>query len=239
MSSAASLHSATLLSFPGRARAVRPKLAEALKYHRLPERLVESLLREAADWPDRDLEDLLACMLAARMCLSPIDLAKARGILLVGPSGAGKSAVAEKLSLRARSLGRAVDYRGPSESRALLRGGAWPEDRLTILETEGFNPTNPRAANAFGSLSYIEGVESIGVVSALTDAEDVSEMVSALRFRRLIVTGLDQTRRLGAAVAAATGGARLAHVAYGPKADDALDVLTAPALARLLLQKPH
>src|SRR5690348_3862899 len=81
----------------GRKHAVRPKLAEALRHHRLPERLAESLLREAADWPDRDLHDLLACMLAARMCLSPIDLAKARGILLIGPSGSGKSAVAEKL----------------------------------------------------------------------------------------------------------------------------------------------
>jgi len=236
MSSAAT---ATLLAFPGRKHAVRPKLAEALRYHRLPERLSESLLREAADWPDRDLTDLLACMLAARMCLSPIDLSKARGILLIGPSGSGKSAVAEKLALRARALGRTVDCRGAAESRALLQGGVWPEDRLTILETEGFNPTNPKAASAFGCLSDIEGVEAIGVVSALTDAEDVGEIVAALRFRRVIVTGLDQTRRLGATVAAATAGARLAHVAYGPKSEDALDALTAPALARLLLQATH
>jgi flagellar biosynthesis protein FlhF len=236
---AANLQTATLLAFPGARRVIRPKLAEALRHHRLPQRLVESLLREAADWPDRDLEDLLACMLAARMCLSPVDLTQARGILLIGPSGAGKSAVAEKLAFRARALGRPVDCRGPKESSSLLRGGIWPQDRLTILETEGFNPINPRAASAFSCLSYIEGVESIGVVSALTDAEDISEIVAALRFRRVIVTGLDQTRRLGAAVAAATGGARLAHIAYGPRADDALDVLSAPALAKLLLQRPH
>ena len=46
---------------------------------------------------------------------------------------------------------------------------------------------------------------------------------------------MDRTRRLGAALAAMTGGARLAHVTHGPHPEDALHALTPGALAALLL----
>ena len=104
------------------------------------------------------------------------------------------------------------------------------------MEAEGFNPLNARAAAAFSALGSIAGVETIGVVSALGDAEDVGEIVAALRLRRVIVTGLDQTRRLGALVAAITAGARLAYVTYGPRPDDALESLEPGALAEMLLK---
>jgi signal recognition particle GTPase len=81
----------------------------------------------------------------------------------------------------------------------------------------------------------MEGVETIGVVSAMQDAEDVSDIVAALRFRRVIVTHLDSTRRLGAALAACLSGVRLAHVTYGPRPDDGLDMLKPGALAAQLL----
>ena len=67
------------------------------------------------------------------------------------------------------------------------------------MEAEGFNPINARARSAFSCLNDIEGVESIGVVSALGDAEDVSDVVRGLRFQRVIVTGMDRTYPLGAA----------------------------------------
>ena len=227
--------SATLLAFPHRAQNPRGRLAAALRYHRLPDRLVESLIREAADWPDRALDDVLACVLASRICIVPIDLEKARGILLVGPSGAGKSAVAAKLAYAAALAGREVERTGASEGLALFRTGTHPAGRLTIMEAAGFNAINPRAASAFAALGEIEGVETVGVVSALGDAEDVGETMIALRFRRVIVTGLDRTHRLGATLAAITGTARLAHVTAGPRADDPLETISAPALAKQLL----
>jgi flagellar biosynthesis GTPase FlhF len=73
-------------------------------------------------------------------------------------------------------------------------------------------------------------------VSALADAEDVGDLVAALRLKRVIVTGMDRTRRLGAAVAAVTSGARLAHVTYGPHPDDPLETLEPGALAQMLLE---
>ena len=84
-----------------------------------------------------------------------------------------------------------------------------------VIEAEGFHPLNPKARGAFAALNDIAGALAVGVVSATGDAEDAAEMVTAFRFRRLIVTGLDRTRRLGALTAAATAGARLAHVLRG------------------------
>jgi flagellar biosynthesis protein FlhF len=104
------------------------------------------------------------------------------------------------------------------------------------MEADGFNPLNVRAASAFRALGEIENVETIGVVSALHDAEDVSDLVSAFRFPRVIVTHLDLTRRLGATLAAAMSGAGLAYVTYGPGAEDGLGVLMPGALAAQMLE---
>ena len=108
-------------------------------------------------------------------------------------------------------------------------------DLLTVMEADGFNPLNARAASAFSALGDIEGVETIGVVSALNDAEDISDIVSAFRFHRVIVTHMDRTRRLGAALAACMSGAQLAHVSYGARPEDALEMLEPGALAAQLL----
>jgi flagellar biosynthesis protein FlhF len=226
---------ATLLAFPRGVSAPHGVLTTALKQHRLPDLLIETLVREAAQWPDVSPHQALACALGRRMKPAGIDFEKARGILLVGPMGAGKSAVAEKIIRAATLAGRAPHFARAADGLPLFRSGTHPADRLTVMEADGFNPVNIRARNAFAALSAIEGVDSIGVVSALSDAQDIADMVGALRFSRVIVTGLDRTRRLGALVAAATGGARLTYVTQGPRADDALETLNADALASMLL----
>ena len=66
-------------------------------------------------------------------------------------------------------------------------------------------------------------------------AEDVSDLVSSFRFRRVIVTHMDRTHRLGAALAACMSGAQLAHVAYGPRPEDALEMLEPGTLAAQIL----
>ncbi len=224
---------AAVLSFP---RAdLRGLLGGALKRHRLPEGLANALVREASKFPDVSADAALAFALDQRMAPAPIDFEKARGILLVGPAGAGKSAVAAKILHAAALVGRRTDFARADGGLALFRTGTNPPERLTVMEADGFNPLNARAASAFSALGDIEGVETIGVISALSDAEDVSDIVSAFRFRRVIVTNMDRTRRLGAALAAITGGARLAHVTHGPRPEDALEMLEPGALAALLL----
>jgi flagellar biosynthesis protein FlhF len=239
--------SGTLIAFP---RAdLRALLGKALKGHRLPEGLAAELVRDAAGFPEVTADAALAYALAQRMSCQPINYEKARGILLVGPSGAGKSTVAAKIIHAARLAGRRTELARADGGLALFRTRSVrgsdnnkdtsPAGLLTVMEADGFNPLNARAASAFSALGEIEGVETIGVISALNDAEDVSDIVSAFRFRRVIVTHMDRTRRLGATLAAVTGGARLAHVAYSPRPEETLETLAPGALASLLLDIPR
>jgi len=222
-----------LIAFP---RAdLRHLLGETMKRHRLPESLGHALVREASKFPDAGIDAALAFALALRLKPAPIDLEKARGILLVGPSGAGKSAVAAKILHAAILIGRKAELTRADGGLALFRTGTNPPDLLTVMEADGFNPLNARAASAFSALGDIEGVETIGIVSALGDAEDVGDIVTAFRFRRVIVTHMDRTRRLGAALAACLSGASLAHVTHGPRPEDALEMLEPGPLATQML----
>src|SRR5262249_54125586 len=96
---------AQLLAFPGRGISVRAALTPALKYHRLPEQLIEAFLREAASFSDLGIDEALARVLAARMQAAPLDLFQAKRIVLIGPSGAGRSTVAAKLVTAAAQAG--------------------------------------------------------------------------------------------------------------------------------------
>jgi flagellar biosynthesis GTPase FlhF len=227
--------SATLLNFPGAALGLRGFLTAALKRHRLPERLIEELIRDAEACPGCLAQDALAAALAKRLRTRGIDFEKARGILLLGPAGGGKSAVAAKIAHIALLSGRRVELANAADGLALFRTASFQGDGLMVMEAAGFNPVNRRALSAFAALGEADGVETIGVVSAASDAEDIAEIVSGLRLPRVIVTGLDCTLRLGATVAAITGGARLAHVTYGARPDDGLETLEPEALAKLLL----
>ena len=202
--------SATLLAFPGAARNVSADvIAAALRRHRVPELLASQLLR-LANAPDP--HTALARALSSRMGVAPLDLQTARPILLIGAEGVGKSAVAAAIACTTR---RELLLLNAQDGLAQLRAGTLPRGKLVVIEAEGFHPLNPKARGAFAALNDIAGALAVGVVSATGDAEDVAEMVTAFRFRRLIVTGLDRTRRLGALTAAATAGARLAHVLRG------------------------
>jgi len=226
--------SGNLVTFP---RAdLRHLLGAAMKRHRLPENLAQALVRDAANFGDVSTDAALAMALSRRLVPAPIDFEKARGILLVGPSGSGKSAVASKIARAATLIGRKVQITRADGGLALFRTNSNPVEILTVMEADGFNPLNARAASAFSALGDIDGVETIGVVSALNDAEDIADIVSQFRFRRVIVTGLDRTRRLGAVLAASLSGARLAHVTYGTRPEDALDTLEPGALAAQLLE---
>jgi flagellar biosynthesis protein FlhF len=205
---------AQLLAFPGRGLSVRAALTPALKYHRLPEQLIEAFLREAASFNDLGIDEILTRVLAARIQAAPLDLSRSGRIFLIGPSGAGRSTVAAKLV------------------EAAARAG---HNQLEIIDSQGFNPRNLKARSAFGCIGDRDKVETIGVVSALADAEEVSETIATFQLKRLIVTGLDMARRFGALTAAVTQGAQLAHVTRSPDAGMPLETLSPDELAALLL----
>jgi flagellar biosynthesis protein FlhF len=80
-------------------------------------------------------------------------------------------------------------------------------------------------------------VDLVGVLSAAGDAEESTEIAAALvklGATRLIVTGLDLSRRKGGLVAIALSSAAIVHVTSSPYLADGLETLTPMALARML-----
>ena len=245
----------------------RAELLGALNKHRLPEGLAHALAEAAAKAQLTDMTLALAAALDRRMRPYPIDFNAANAILLVGPNGAGKTAVAAKIAAHARLAGRrttlvASDSAGAgavarletfakhldsavtvAESAAELNklvSDCLSKKTFVIVDTAGFDPRDGRARTAFTALAQIGKLETVGVVSALSDAEEASEIVDALNTmgaKRLIVTGVDLTRRMGAITAAACQNVPLAHVTQSPFVAGGLESPTSLSLARLLLDE--
>src|ERR1017187_6103620 len=141
---------ATLLNFPRAALSARSVVATALKRHRLPELLAETLLR---DFKGEEIpEPLRGGARGRRMRAEPIDFEKARGILLLGPMGAGKSAAAAKIRHIAALIGRKTECANAADGMALFRTASFESDALMVMEAPGFNPVNRRALSAFSAL---------------------------------------------------------------------------------------
>ena len=244
----------------------RAELLQILRAHRAPDALAHGLAEAAEKTALTDMTLALASALDKRMKIAPIDIAKSEGILLAGLNGAGKSAACAKIAAHARLSGRAVklvatDTHGAgaiarletfadhvdvpfvaaenAETLARIIGECARENVLAVIDTAGFDPRNAKARNAFAALARIDHVEAIGVVSAICDAEetaDVAQSLTSLGARRIIVTGLDIARKLGALVAASTQAAGLAHVTRSPFVAGGLETLTPLSLARALIE---
>jgi flagellar biosynthesis protein FlhF len=252
---------------PGRRRFDRSELLAAFARNRLPDSLGHSLAESAAKTGLGDMTLALAAAIDQKMVSSPVDFDNAKAILLVGPNGAGKTAVAAKLAAHARLAGREVllvahDVSGAgavarlkdfadhvdarivtAESALALAGiieNAVRDDILAIIDTAGFDPRRPKAATAFAALAEIEPIEILGVVSALTDSEEVAEISAALAklgASRLVITGADLSHRMGALAAAAmTPELAIGFVTRSPYVAGELETLTPLALARLLVE---
>jgi flagellar biosynthesis protein FlhF len=252
---------------PNRPLFERTALLAALHRHRTPDALAHALAEAAARAQLTDMTLALAAALDSRMKAAPIDTATAAALLLVGPNGAGKTTVAAKLAAHARLVDRrvtliAADSSGAgavarletfarhldaamaiAETAPLLHklvGECVANKTLAIIDTAGFDPRDDRARSAFAALARIPQLETVGVVSALSDAEELGEIATALGVlgaTRLVVTALDLTRRAGALLAAATAGIPLAHVTRSPFVASGLDLATSLSLARLLLDE--
>jgi flagellar biosynthesis protein FlhF len=244
----------------------RAQLLGLLGRHRTPETIAHELAQAAEKSGLSDMTLALASALDKRMVAKPLALDEAAALLLIGPNGAGKSASAAKLAAHARLAGRevvliAADASGAgavaridtfaehlgakaivaehSDDIVKALADARAEDALAIIDTAGFDPRNAKARTAFSALTKMNNVETIGIVSACGDAEEIGEIAQALGAggaNRIIVTGLDLTHRLGALAAAACFGPGLAYVTRSPFIAGVLETLTPLSLARTLIE---
>jgi flagellar biosynthesis protein FlhF len=239
------------------------RLRAILRNHRTPEAHVVMLVEDAERSGLADMTLALATALDKTMRIDPFDANHRGALLLMGPPGAGKTAVAARLAAQHCLAGTAVllaatDLETAGQvarlesfaaclnvemlrlsdpamlADALLR--AVQSQTFLIADSTGCDPREglPQALVGFLSAGRMD---LAGVVSATGDSEETGEIASALvklGVTRLIVTGLDLSRRKGGLIAAALSGAAIAHVTSSPYLADGLQTLTPMSLARML-----
>ncbi len=188
-----------------------------------------------------------------------------RPLVLVGPPGSGKTLVAAKLAARAvfrkRSVGvittDTVRAGGVDQLAAFTRlmklklatvedpdalAGAYAvhcKTDLVLVDTAGRNPFSEEDMDDLRALLSAGDVEPVLVLPAGLDALEASDMALAFKavgVRRLLVTRLDITRRLGSLLAIAHR-ARLSFcdASVSSKVAEGLTTLNPMALARMII----
>ena len=243
----------------------RAELLAILRSHRAPDALSHAIAEMAGNANLSNMTLALARALDQRMASTPLILENIEAILLIGPNGAGKTAVAAKLAAHARLRGREAKLIAgdPSGAGAVARLQAFADHiganflvadnaeilanavvecglqkSLAIIDTAGFDPRNGKARAAFSGLAQLDGVTTLGVISAGTDAEDAGEIAHALTLlgaQQTVVTGIDMTKRMGALIAA-TEHLSLAHITRSPFVAAGLETLSPLSLARMLIE---
>lgn len=113
--------------------------------------------------------------------------------------------------------------------------------RFTVIDTPGINPFDGDDMAYLSRLVAAAAAEPVLVLAAGGDAQETADMAhifAGLGVRRLIVSRLDVSRRIGGMLAAAHAGRfSFAGVGISPRVSDAINPLDAPALARLILAR--
>ncbi|MEM9684473.1 MAG: hypothetical protein AAF942_14470, partial [Pseudomonadota bacterium] len=113
-------------------------------------------------------------------------------------------------------------------------------DRVVLIDTTSANPYLPEELADLRA--YVEAVDALNVLVMGAGREPLEAQDMATEFRklapqRLLVTGLDMTRRLGGVVSALhSSGAAFAEVSATPGIVDGLSPVNPVMVARLLLE---
>ena len=242
------------------------RICDALDSHRVPRTLADKIVSVASDLGSTDALQTLAGALDLIFEFEPVTHAAARHpILVYGPPGSGKTSAAAKLAARAvvhgaqvtlittdtiragalqqlevygRRLDTAVELaENPADLARLVTGTS---ARFVVIDTTS---VNPYVAEDMARLrAIVDAVETDGVLVMNAGREPLEARDMAAEFRklapaRMIVTGLDMSRRLGGILSALrASGAAFAEISAMPDIVDGLRPVSAIMLARLLLE---
>ena len=242
------------------------RVYQAFRDHGLPAAVGEPLLDAIEGSEETDARAALAMAFEAHFRFEPFgDAPWHRPLMPVGPPGAGKTQTVAKLAATALLRGRRVALMTTDTDRTagLTHLSAFaermnlapmeietPRDLLDAITAASGNDLilidsagrNHLSVEDMGELSgfLLEGrIEPFLVLPAGTDAVEAGDIAAsyhALGVRRLVVTRLDMTRRLGSILAAASiGNLALAELGVTPRIKDGLAPASARTLARLLV----
>jgi flagellar biosynthesis protein FlhF len=240
-------------------------MADALRPHSLSDDLIAAIVAGARKADIDDDLHRLEKGLAATVDFAPIHFSPMTPIMLVGPTGAGKTSCGAKLAASALNRGSTAFIMSADVGRAgaidqiKAYGDALGADfyitetphdvasalrskrptGVVILDTPGVSPYDPGDFAALRQFQEATSGEAVLVLPASGDVEEFKDWANAFKefgARRMIITKLDATRRIGGALSAAfAGGFALAYFSQTPFISEGLLDATPEFLARRLL----
>lgn len=243
-------------------------LADQLTRHHVSPALAEKILTTATHFAEHDVLIALAAAMDKHFKFAPlVDGASIKPICLVGPPGAGKTLTIAKLAasrvLAKKTVGvittdltRAGAVEQLSAYTKLLKlhlievedayalrdaVDAHKRNEWVLVDSSGRNPYHKSDMLELKKMVMAADVEPVLVIPAGMDALEAADMAQAfmeIGARKLILTKLDMTRRMGSLVNLAhETGLHLCEMSLSPKVTDALQVLNPVTFAQLLLPR--
>ena len=247
---------------------VAESVRQALHFHGTPAGLLDRLARTAYALDAANPTLAFAGAMDARFRFMPLsDESIKKPVMLVGPPGVGKTVTIAKLSARSIMSGKTIGVISTDTARAgameqlsaftnilkvelrsaptiadLRRTVDSLSDRQQIfIDTAGANPYSDADMEHLLELVNAAGAEPVLVLAAGGDAMEAAESANAFALigaKRLIVTRIDLSRRLGAILAAGdAGNLAFSDVSVTPHVADGLTPINPVSLARLIM--PH
>lgn len=239
------------------------KIAGVLKFHRLPEEVLEKIMSRLPSAHESGEALLSALAENFRFSEAPL-LSGVKPIMLVGSPGIGKTITASKIAAEAVFAGKTVRLittdtkkaggveqlsafaavlgaplavcHGPEELKEAA-GNAFLGETV-VIDTAGANHCNESEIEALVLLAEAVNAEKVLAVPAGADAEEALDAGAAfgkIGCAKMIVTKADAARRFGGALAVALKyRLEMAALSDGPNVASALQKITPAKFVELL-----